>query len=341
MQTLLSQLLRDSDENTLWIADENSKYLLDAGLPFPGVLLSNRWDIAQAAEVQGIRAHFCDFDLAVTARQHSRILYPVSKEKAAVHHLINRATDVLSPGGELILLGNKGSGIKTYAQKAAQRFGCAKHLQKHGNDYLSISKTNASGLGAELDDSDYSQLKQLTSIGGLYSKPGLFGWNKIDTGSALLATYFESQVPKGDCRAVDLGCGYGYLSTQLAEIASAARELFIEATDNNAAALLACEKNFEVLGINGKLTAGDAGSRIGSDSADLLVCNPPFHQGFSVEGDLTDRFLAQAARILRAGGTALFVVNEFIPLGKKARGVFQKVELLNKEKGFSVYRLEK
>lgn len=341
MQTLLSQLLRDSDENTLWIADENSKSLLDARLSFPGVLLSNRWDIAQAAVAQGICAHFCDFDLTIAGQKYSRIVYPVSKEKAAVHHVINRAPDVLWPEGELVLLGNKSSGIKTYAQKTAQRFGCVKHLQKRGNDYLSVSKIDSEASGAALDDSDYTQLRQLDALDGLYSKPGLFGWNKVDIGSALLAGYFEGHLPEGNCRAVDLGCGYGYLSARFAGDATANRKLHIEATDNNAAALLACEKNFVTRGIAGRVIAGDAGSEIDSNSADLLVCNPPFHQGFSVEGDLTDHFLTQAARILHKGGTALFVVNEFIPLGRKAQGLFQQVELLNKEKGFCIYRLVK
>ncbi|WP_299593171.1 methyltransferase [uncultured Microbulbifer sp.] len=349
MQALLSQLLRDSDSNTLWIADENSKALLNGGLGFAGLLISNRWDIAQAAEAHGIRSHFGDFDLATMQATYSRIVYPVSKEKAAVHHVINRAADLLQEGGELFLLGEKSSGIKTYAQKAAQCFGCGKQLKKHGNDYLSISSLQAQSEHHSLDDSDYTQLRQLDTVGGLYSKPGLFGWNKIDTGSAILACHFAdylpntplNDLPADELRVVDLGCGYGYLSCRLAEIAGNPVQLSIRATDNNPAAMLACQKNFELREIEGRVIPGDAGSEIESGSADLVICNPPFHQGFQVEGDLTDRFLTQAARILRTRGTALFVVNEFIPLGKKAQGLFQQVDMLNKEKGFCVYRLTK
>ncbi|MCK7597374.1 class I SAM-dependent methyltransferase [Microbulbifer sp. CAU 1566] len=359
MLALLSQLLHECGENALWIADENSKALLvdnaaSSSQPFPGRLISNRWDIVQAAASIGIRASFSDFNLESAAEsaalevevegegegRFSRILYPVSKEKAAVHHIINCAPDFLQPGGELLLIGSKNSGIKTYAQKAAQRFGASKQLQKHGSDYLSISKVQPQ-TGQRLDDSDYPLLRPLDSLGGLYSKPGLFGWNKIDTGSALLATHFAEHHPSANARVVDLGCGYGYLSTQLAQQLPTAQAITIQATDNNAAAIQACQRNFQVLGIQGEVVAGDAGSTIESRSADLLICNPPFHQGFQVEGDLTDRFLKQAARILRPQGIALFVVNEFIPLGKKAQGIFQSAELLNKEKGFCVYRLTK
>ncbi|WP_066963950.1 class I SAM-dependent methyltransferase [Microbulbifer sp. Q7] len=342
MQTLLSQILSSSDSDTLWVADENSKPLLEAGLSFTGQLISNRWDITHKALAQGFRAHFCDFDLSVAGSQYSRIVYPVSKEKAAVHYIINQAPAALRDKGELLLLGNKSSGIKTYAQKAAQRFGAEKQLQKHSNDYLSITRSAEPAAGIPLDDSDYPQLRQPEALAGLYSKPGLFGWNKVDTGSALLARHFGDHVEEAEeIRAVDLGCGYGYLSSQLADLLGKSTRLFIEATDNNAAALLACERNFLERGITGRVVPGDAGSEIEGSSADILICNPPFHQGFQVEGDLTDRFLSQAARILRAGRTALFVVNEFIPLGKKAQGLFQQAQLLEKTKGFCIYRLTK
>ncbi|WOX05431.1 class I SAM-dependent methyltransferase [Microbulbifer pacificus] len=344
MHTLLSQVLRDCDQNALWIADENSKTLLVSGIQFAGKLLSNRWDVVRAAEALGISARFNDFELASSGEKYSRIVYPVSKEKAAVHHVINSAVETLLDGGELLLLGEKSSGIKTYAQKAAARLGCVKQLQKHGNDYLSINRLYEANTGAALDDSNYTSLRQPDALGGLWSKPGLFGWNKIDVGSALLASELREFLPTDkntEVRIVDLGCGYGYLSAQAVALATAPEQLHIRASDNNAAAILTCRENFQALNIHGSVSAGDAGSEIESSSADFLICNPPFHQGFQVEGDLTERFLQQAARILRAGGQALFVVNEFIPVSRKAEGIFQKVEPLSREKGFCVYRLSK
>ncbi|HEY8568284.1 class I SAM-dependent methyltransferase [Microbulbifer sp.] len=318
--------------------------LLVPGIQFTGKLLSNRWDIVHAAEALGIAAQFNDFDLTTNGEKYSRIVYPVSKEKAAVHHVINSAVETLLAGGELLLLGAKSSGIKTYAQKAAARLGCAKQLQKHGNDYLSVNRFDETKAGATLDDSDYTNLRQPDALGGLWSKPGLFGWNKIDVGSALLASLLPKFLPtekNGEVRIVDLGCGYGYLSVQAADLATAPEQLHIRASDNNAAAILACRENFQALNIHGSVSAGDAGSEIESGSADFLICNPPFHQGFQVEGDLTDRFLQQAARILKAKGLALFVVNEFIPVSRKAEGLFQQLQLLSREKGFCVYLLGK
>ncbi|MFV8782415.1 methyltransferase [Microbulbifer sp. SA54] len=338
MLSLLARLVSQASEATLWIADENSKPLLQPGLSYRGTLLSNRWDIVQQARRCGIEAYFNDFDLAAIQKPYQQIIYPVSKEKAAVHHVINAAARSLPSGGELILLGEKNSGIKTYAQKAAQRCKVAKSIQKHGNDYLSISTMCPdSSLGTPLDDSDYSALQQPDALGGLYSKPGQFGWNKVDAGSALLTEHFAAFLPAPGAQIVDLGCGYGYLSARIAKLG----DFSLTATDNNAAALRACAENFAQLDIKGNVLPGDAGSEVPTGSADLVICNPPFHQGFQVEGDLTDRFLQQAARILRPRGTALFVVNEFIPVGRKAQGIFTQTNCVDKAKGFCVYQLTK
>ena len=337
MTVLLSQLLEENPSETLWIADENSKALLQQGFHFSGDLLSNRWDIAQLADRCAANVYFSDFDLAALGRRYARIVFPVSKEKAVVHHIINCSVDTLIPGGELVMLGQKSSGIKTYAGKAARYFGEEKYLLKDGNDYLSTTTLpDRPATGNLLDDSDYLQLRQPTALGGLYSKPGLFGWNKVDAGSALLAEQFPEQLPEPGARVADLGCGYGYLSAQLASLGN----FHFTATDNNAAALLACKENFRSLQLQGEVVPSDAGSELAAGSADLVICNPPFHQGFQVEGDLTERFLKNSARVLQAGGWALFVVNEFIPLQKKAQPCFSRVELIAKDRGFCVYRLE-
>ncbi|MBB5210613.1 class I SAM-dependent methyltransferase [Microbulbifer hydrolyticus] len=338
MAILLSQLLEQDPEHTLWIADENSRSLLEQGFSFGGDLLTNRWDIAQLAEHSVKRATFNDFDFAALETRYRRIVFPVSKEKAITHHVINSAPNVLLPEGELFLLGRKNSGIKTYAVKAAKYLGTEKNLLKDGQDYLgSLLLPPESNLGEPLQDSGYTLLQQPAALEGLFSKPGQFGWNKVDTGSALLARHFTDHHPNAGASVVDLGCGYGYLSTQLATY----DHFRFIATDNNAAALHACEKNFAAQDIQGEVIAGDVGSEIESGSADFLVCNPPFHQGFQVEGDLTDRFLQQAARILRSGGTALFVVNEFIPVARKAQGRFAIIETLEETQGFCIYRLQK
>ena len=110
--------------------------------------------------------------------------------------------------------------------------------------------------------------------------------------------------------------------------------------DNNAAAIIACEKNFQAQQINGRVIADDCAENI-TEQFDAVICNPPFHQGFGIEGDLADRFLQACHSHLKAGGRALFVVNNFVPLERKARKYFSNVDLLAENGSFKLIILEK
>jgi 16S rRNA (guanine1207-N2)-methyltransferase len=114
----------------------------------------------------------------------------------------------------------------------------------------------------------------------------------------------------------------------------------VVATDNNAAAIEACSANLSALrgSSQTQVLASDCGADL-EERFDLILCNPPFHQGFEVEQDLTDRFLAAARRLLKPRGRALFVVNSFIPLERKADGLFAGIQLLSDNHRFRVVAL--
>ena len=71
----------------------------------------------------------------------------------------------------------------------------------------------------------------------------------------------------------------------------------------------------------------------------LVVCNPPFHSGFSVDNDLTDHFLASAADHLTKTGVAIFVTNLHIPLERKASHFFKRTETMISNGHFKLVRL--
>ena len=338
--TCFSQLLsaiHSGEGRSLLVVDENLPDAPFASLAGQDVtLLTNRFDIWQQAKAADLDAHFSDFDTsAFKPNSFQRICYRVSKEKPVVHHLINRALGLLATDGELIISGEKNDGLKTYAKKAGNYFGSSAHIEKDGNGYTAYIKKESDTCCEPLDDKSYPELRTNIDIDGtaLYSKPGVFGWDKIDRGSAFLVEQlpaFLKHLPK-EASLLDLGCGYGY-------IAASAREFGFErivATDNNAAALAACQKNFSELNIPGEVIASDAGAEI-KERFNIVLCNPPFHQGFATDGRLTDKFLATTKRVLRRSGKALFVVNAFVPLPQKAREIFDSVEIVAENKSFKL-----
>src|SRR5262249_34086873 len=157
-----------------------------------------------------------------------------AKEKALVHHIINATLEKLPLNGTLTLIGYKSDGTKTYIEKAAARARGELRIERDSGALLG-EITRGEILADSLDDQHYAQSRQLTFADDLtvWSKPGIFGWKKIDEGSAFLCEYLNSVWPSAPQRVLDLGCGYGYLTLRAARQWPTSQ--FV-ATDNNIAA---------------------------------------------------------------------------------------------------------
>lgn len=327
LQPLLEKL-NETSGPMLWLADESNAPALPSLAVHRDrlIVISNRFDIVQTAQSLGINAQFSDFNfsfLPILAQQPQTVFYRVSKERPVVNHILNQLHQRLPVTAKIWLAGHKNEGIKTYFSQASQLFGCSHKLKKQGSTYWGLLE-KSSAAGEPLDDKRYSQLRLIEPEPGeiFYTKPGTYGWDKIDKGSAFLAAQLPHLLAGLDTaalRLLDLGCGYGYLTLQTARLGLKQ----ITATDNNAAALACAQANIDHFGLAATLVADDCAARL-TGPFDIIVCNPPFHQGFSVEGALTDKFLANTQRLLTRGGRAFFVVNGFIPLETKATSYFDK-----------------
>ncbi|MBP0049760.1 class I SAM-dependent methyltransferase [Marinobacterium sp. AK62] len=333
----LNARLKAASGPTLWLVDENIQ--LSSAPNAAVTVVGNRFDVIERLEQQGWQARFGDFELSDFANeQFDCILYRVSKEKPVVHYLIQEARRLLAPQGCLVLLGDKGEGIRTYARKAASCLGGERQEQKLGKDSWCAHITPGPRAGDCPEHQNYPELRPAceddTRV--YWSKPGLFGWNKVDRGSAFLIERLPEMLGQSlplAGRMLDLGAGFGYLSLN-----AAGPDTRLTCTDNNAAALLACRFNLQQAGLEGRVVAADAADRV-EGPFDVILCNPPFHSGFAVDGDLTDRFLSAAARLLDRNGTACFVVNQHIPLERKAAPLFKDIQLHADNGHFKLVRL--
>lgn len=307
--------------------------------------ISNRWDVYTGLSQQQQRVLFNDFDLShIADDSQARVYYRISKEKPVVHHIINAAARVLQPGGELIIVGLKNEGAKNILDKAAALLGSPKVTQKNGLSYS--ARLVKKSLSTPLDDSDYTRLRAIAQLTGgdnneysLYSKPGQFGWQKIDAGSDFLLSTLQQQnaslANNTHLTVLDLGCGYGYLSCRAAQDLLIPPTSHFTLTDNNAAALHSARYNCAQLGLQATVVAADAGKEI-EQRFDLLLCNPPFHQGFSLSDELTERFIASASAHLKPNGYAYFVVNAFIGIEQKSKAYFKVCHELGNNRKFKI-----
>ena len=154
---------------------------------------------------------------------------------------------------------------------------------------------------------------------GYLTAEGLFSADGPDPASELLAAEFGPGL-KG--QAADLGAGWGYLSAEILKQAPKIEALHLIESDHRAVEL--ARKN--VSDDRAEYHWADA-TRPGElpNGMDLVVTNPPFHQGRATEPGLGQAFLKTAAALLKPKGKLLLVANRHLPYEATLRELFRNV----------------
>lgn len=137
--------------------------------------------------------------------------------------------------------------------------------------------------------------------------PGVFAGATIDIGTRALVDTFGA-LPAFDV-ALDLACGSGVMASRLALIAPDARVI---ASDVSALAAASARDTAAANGVTVEVHHDDGAHFLADASVDLVVLNPPFHSGSTITTELARRLVAEAARVLRAGGELRCVWNSHL-----------------------------
>ncbi len=165
---------------------------------------------------------------------------------------------------------------------------------------------------------------------GLWTQPGIFSWDRIDPGTALLLGRLPPQAGVG----ADFGCGLGYLSHGVLASPAVTRLTLI---DIDRRAVECARRNVNDPRAHVVWTDIRQGD-LGLSDLDFVVMNPPFHDGGAEDRALGAAFIAQAASVLRHGGKLLMVANRHLPYERPLADSFgAKVKLLAEEGGYKLY----
>lgn len=137
-----------------------------------------------------------------------------------------------------------------------------------------------------------------------------FAGASLDIGTRYLLGFLDQVSP--DARdAVDLGCGTGLLAVSFAR---SRPDALVVATDQSEAAVRSAQATAEADGVGGRVRVvrDDVGSSLADHSADVVLCNPPFHQGAALSTGVAHRMFAAAGRVLRPGGELWTVYNSHL-----------------------------
>ncbi|MET0106083.1 MAG: methyltransferase [Sedimenticola sp.] len=191
-------------------------------------------------------------------------------------------------------------------------------------------------MGIQLKPSPYPHCYPLeNSSYTLCNHANLFSRERLDIGTRLLLQH----IPRSDAYRdiVDLGCGNGVVGLLAAEANPGARLWF---TDESFMAVASAEQNYRAAGLDNEAEFRVADCLVGFDSqsADLVLCNPPFHQQQVVGDFIAWRMFSQAYEVLRAGGELHVIGNRHLGYHVKMKRLFGNVQTLASNPKFVVLK---
>jgi len=139
---------------------------------------------------------------------------------------------------------------------------------------------------------------------------GVFAGASLDQGTRVLLEAMDDAVPTART-VVDLGSGNGVVA---AAVALRRPSVQVIATDVSRIAVESTRATADANGVGDRVTVvrADAGDELAAGSAQLVLCNPPFHADTTVTTDAAEAMFRNAATILQAGGELWCVWNSHL-----------------------------
>lgn len=236
------------------------------------------------------------------------------------------ALKALKPGGSLIALAPKDKGGSRLGGEL-EAFGC--EVDETSKRHHRICAVRRSGTLGGLDEAIAQGAPRLVESLGLWSQPGVFSWDRVDPGTALLS----SRLPALKGRGADLGCGIGVLAHTVLRAPGVSELTMI---DIDRRAVDAARRNVD--DPRARFHWADAtGSEPALADLDFVVMNPPFHDAGAEDRGLGQAFVHRAAAILRPGGACWLVANRHLPYEAALTDAFKSVRLDIEAGGYKVY----
>ena len=166
-------------------------------------------------------------------------------------------------------------------------------------------------------------IKQWPVEGETYSlknHPNTYSGESLDLG----ARFMLQHLPTGDDfqHIIDLGCGNGVLSVKLSQLNPSAK---LTCVDESYMALRSAKMNVtdERSNIeNCQFIANNCLDGFASNSADLIVCNPPFHQNNAITDHIAWQMFCDAKHVLWPKGKLMVIGNSHLGYDEKLARLF-------------------
>lgn len=260
------------------------------------------------------------------------VLCHLPRGREVQRELIRGAARVLRPGGRFIFVANTHVGVKGCVRYARELFGrCGVVRQKKGYHVAITVRPDGMEPPPVADSYTSRPIALDGSEATQVSKPGVFAWDRLDEGTERLVDTME--IGRGD-RVLDLGCGTGLAGVAAARRACAGEVVLV---DSELRAVRSARRTLEANGVdNADARLSDGVGELHHKTFDVVISNPPFHQGRDVDYQVAHQFVRDARHVVRPEGLLFLVANRFIGYDDLMRRVFGNVRVAHADRGYHV-----
>jgi 16S rRNA (guanine1207-N2)-methyltransferase len=279
--------------------------------------------------------------LTVSTRVEGRfplVLVLPPRQREAARALLARALDQAEPGGTVVVSLANTDGARSAEEDLERLAGPVESLSKNRCRVFWVR----AGAGDAALRTEWAALDEPRPVadGRFLSRPGLFAWDRVDPGSALLAAHLPVEL-KG--QGADLGAGFGYLSAEVLERCPEVTS--IDLYEAEARGLDLARRNLEPHAGRAELDFlwHDVAAGLPRDRRyHFIVTNPPFHEGGRADRhDLGRAFITAAAAALRQKGRLFLVANRHLPYEATLEQAFVMVRRIADDGTYKVIEASK
>ena len=165
----------------------------------------------------------------------------------------------------------------------------------------------------------------------LIQQSNLFSREKLDIGTRFLL----GNLPVGDYKTIlDLGCGNGIVGIMAKKINPQATIIF---SDESQMAILSASANYKrIFSNNAEVYWTNCYENRPSNSLDLVICNPPFHQGHSIGDFIAWQMFNDAKNSLRSGGFIRVIGNSHLKYQVSLKKIFGNSQIIASNAKFMI-----
>ncbi len=257
--------------------------------------------------------------------QAASVLAPPSTPER--RYVLAQALRALAVGAPLTALALKDKGGSRIAAELKQ-FGC--DVKEDSRSHYRICTTTRPATLTGIEEVIAAGGPMQHAAHGLWTQAGIFSFDRIDAGSAMLLKHLPSLTGAG----ADLGAGLGVLS--IAALASPMVSA-ITLIDLDRRAIAMATRN--IVDARAAFVWADMrDDTLPAHDLDFVIMNPPFHDNGIEDKSLGQLFITRAGQMLKTGGVCWLTANRHLPYEALLRDQFREVTLVAEDEGFKIYK---